>query len=294
MNRILLFLLMIAICSIAICEEVLLYEGFEGEEFPPEGWFLYSFAGEESSWLHGLTSEIEVLIPFSGEAVAMSKSSCGDDGCLFPENYLFTPQISIPIEAENATLRYYVAILDPDFPVETLSILISEDGMILANFELLTSETFDSENSVWSIREISLDMYIGADIIIGFLHHDSTGESAVMIDNIEIVINSGTNERDILRPNPENRLLRNYPNPFNPTTSIQFIVNESIDHVYIDIYNIRGQLIRSLIDAEYPFGDHTIVWNGTDNNGQSVGSGIYFYQMKTKKYTDTRKMILMK
>jgi hypothetical protein len=92
------------------------------------------------------------------------------------------------------------------------------------------------------------------------------------------------------------RLRGNYPNPFNPITTLQFTVDSATtsQHVTIDIYNIRGQLVRSLINGEFTTGDYTVIWNGTDDNGRGVSSGIYFYKMTTENYSATRKMILMK
>jgi hypothetical protein len=94
------------------------------------------------------------------------------------------------------------------------------------------------------------------------------------------------------------KLLGNYPNPFNPTTSISFHVSESttesFNTVTIDIYNIRGQKIHTLVDGLYESGEYSVVWNGLDDNGSSVGSGVYLYKMTTSQTTETRKMILIK
>ena len=65
-------------------------------------------------------------------------------------------------------------------------------------------------------------------------------------------------------------------------------------HVRMDIFNIRGSLVRTLVDNEMNQGEHTVVWNGKDNNGHQVSSGIYFYQMKTSEYSSIKRMALMK
>lgn len=85
----------------------------------------------------------------------------------------------------------------------------------------------------------------------------------------------------------------NYPNPFNPETTISFSVKENVP-VTIEIYNIKGQLIRTLVNETKAPGNHTIVWKGDDDNGRSVSSGVFFYKMQAGKYSSTRKMILMK
>jgi len=88
-------------------------------------------------------------------------------------------------------------------------------------------------------------------------------------------------------------LKSNYPNPFNPTTTISFDI-ASDAHVSIDIYNIKGQKVKTLANGDYKVGRHNVVWNGDDATGRSVGSGIYFYRMTTDGYTATQKMLLMK
>jgi hypothetical protein len=97
-------------------------------------------------------------------------------------------------------------------------------------------------------------------------------------------------------------LHQNYPNPFNPSTTIQFTVDSSHGDfvsevnqpVAIDIFNIRGQLVRNLVNAEFVDGDHSVVWNGKDDNGLDVASGIYFYKLLSGDIQTVRKMILMK
>lgn len=85
----------------------------------------------------------------------------------------------------------------------------------------------------------------------------------------------------------------NFPNPFNPTTSIRFSLKESA-RVKLNIYNLKGQLIKSLVNHEMSAGNHQILWDGKDNRGASVASGIYLYRMQTKDYQSTAKMMLMK
>ena len=85
----------------------------------------------------------------------------------------------------------------------------------------------------------------------------------------------------------------NYPNPFNPTTTISF---STVDpgHVSLNIYNMKGQLVKTLVNTELEANFHEVVWNGRDNNGKVTASGVYFYKMKSSSYTATKKMILMK
>jgi len=88
-------------------------------------------------------------------------------------------------------------------------------------------------------------------------------------------------------------LRSNYPNPFNPTTTISFDMARD-GHVSIDVYNIKGQKVNTLANRVYETGTHRVVWNGDDSTGRAVGSGVYFYRMTTDGYSKTQKMLLMK
>jgi len=92
-----------------------------------------------------------------------------------------------------------------------------------------------------------------------------------------------------------NNLEGNYPNPFNPTTTIKYGIAEQ-GHVSLKIYNAAGQLVRTLIDEEQApqTGGFSKVWNGTNDRGQSVASGVYFYQLTAKNFSQTKKMVLLK
>jgi hypothetical protein len=92
---------------------------------------------------------------------------------------------------------------------------------------------------------------------------------------------------------PLTKLHANYPNPFNPSTTISFN-NAAAGNVKIDIYNIKGQKVKSLVNDYFSSGLHKVEWNGTDEQQKQVGSGVYFYKMKAENFSDTRKMILMK
>ncbi len=85
----------------------------------------------------------------------------------------------------------------------------------------------------------------------------------------------------------------NYPNPFNPSTTIRYSVKET-SPVSIGIYNVKGQLVKTLVNEEKTSGNHYAVWNGLDNNNQPASSGVYFYKMRAGTYSSTKKMIMMK
>jgi hypothetical protein len=88
-------------------------------------------------------------------------------------------------------------------------------------------------------------------------------------------------------------LMQNYPNPFNPVTTISFDMAKA-GRVAINVYGVSGHLIRTLVDNNMDPGRYNIDWDGRDNNGSRVSSGVYFYRMRTADYNSTRKMILLR
>ncbi|RLC53724.1 MAG: hypothetical protein DRH79_02835 [Candidatus Cloacimonadota bacterium] len=90
------------------------------------------------------------------------------------------------------------------------------------------------------------------------------------------------------------KLEGNSPNPFNPITEINFSVAQTSSFVTIDVYNLKGQKIKTLMNDILPAGQHSVIWKGTDDAGKAVSSGVYLYKMKSGNYQNTKKMILMK
>ena len=89
-------------------------------------------------------------------------------------------------------------------------------------------------------------------------------------------------------------LHQNYPNPFNPSTQISFDVPEGSEFVRLNIYNVLGKNVSSLINNVVNPGKHKVEWNAKDNEGNPVASGIYFYELNTPSYTERKKMLLIR
>ena len=88
-------------------------------------------------------------------------------------------------------------------------------------------------------------------------------------------------------------LAQNYPNPFNPETKIQYSIPVQTN-VELGIYNILGQKVTTLVSGVQTAGNYGITWNGKDNSGRSVASGVYFYQLRAGNNEIVKKMMLMK
>ena len=133
---------------------------------------------------------------------------------------------------------------------------------------------------------------IAGNYSVELIINDNREETIVPISLTVTGTNTQVNITDI-----ETQLLENYPNPFNPETTIQYNLKKKSE-VTLAIYNVKGQLVITLVNSFQEAGVHNTVWNGKDINGRDVSSGIYFSTFNAKDeesdYTSVKKIILMK
>jgi hypothetical protein len=116
----------------------------------------------------------------------------------------------------------------------------------------------------------------------------TTGESEVLTEEFVWEVTGNSNNLPL-----KTQLTGNYPNPFNPDTTIKFSLKET-SQVRLDIFNIKGQKVTTLVNSNLEKGQHQINWDGKDDNGKAVTSGIYYYKMTTKDFSNIKKMMLIK
>jgi hypothetical protein len=104
---------------------------------------------------------------------------------------------------------------------------------------------------------------------------------------------SSTSDRTFRPAVFDDALAQNYPNPFNPSTTVAFSLAQTVD-VSLAIYDVTGRLVRTLVNESRPAGNHKVTWNGLDDLGSRVASGVYFYRMRAGSFVATNKMLLMK
>jgi hypothetical protein len=126
------------------------------------------------------------------------------------------------------------------------------------------------------------------------------------IDSIKVMVSKannivslvGSRQMDIRNLIPRDWVLyQNYPNPFNPSTTIEFDVPEvanKIPRVAVQIFNILGQKVTTIERGIHDAGRYSIRWDGKNENGAQVATGVYFYRLLAGDYTSTKKMIMMK
>ncbi|HDZ12047.1 MAG TPA: T9SS type A sorting domain-containing protein, partial [Bacteroidetes bacterium] len=114
-----------------------------------------------------------------------------------------------------------------------------------------------------------------------------------VVSDFKILKNAGVQEKESFHPLRWFSLEQNYPNPFNPTTTIRFKLPNR-ERVWLAVYNSLGEQIRTLTLNTLNGGTHTIVWDGTNDIGKRVQSGLFFFRLQTKEGALQRKMVLLR
>jgi subtilisin family serine protease len=116
-----------------------------------------------------------------------------------------------------------------------------------------------------------------------------TGSGRIQADSLVHAVPSAVNDT----PPPVLEVSQNYPNPFNPVTTIRFELSRPA-HVRVDVFDAAGRRVSRLADGELESGSHTAVWNGTDDNGTRVASGVYVYRVSAGGTVRSGTMVLLK
>ena len=137
--------------------------------------------------------------------------------------------------------------------------------------------TYDVETAVWGISGVQ----------------DRPNDMWVVLIRAYVSFNI-TDVKEVVELMPSSFLLaQNYPNPFNPSTAISYQLS-AVSNVQVKVFDMLGREVATLVNEEKPAGRYQINWNGTDNFGSKVTSGVYFYTLRAGNYLETKKMILMK
>jgi hypothetical protein len=132
--------------------------------------------------------------------------------------------------------------------------------------------------------------FVKADGSMGI--HNAKYAAALLRKSVGLPIVADVKVVDTQVPN-EYALNQNYPNPFNPTTNISFSLPHQ-EHVKIEIYNVLGDLVKTLADQVFAPGTIAITWDGTDNNGSKAASGMYIYRLRAGSFSAAKKMAMLK
>lgn len=256
----------------------------------------------DSPWIK--TSGTDYTISY-GEMVSVKRFSDTDSSFTWKyiapaTHYTRTPTTYFSYQEEADYTPIFVEV-DASQNFKEVAVFVNDEckGAAVVEDELVMVPGYitDLENGVelelraWDESKSSKKMSFNL-----FNHNSSDFEptnSIIKSDNdfYQVKLGSGSLDSDI--ETPTSLAINNYPNPFNPETTISFN-NPKSGNVSLAIYNIKGQLVKTLLDEDVSTGAHSIVWNGKNEIGKAVSSGVYFTKIKTGTVTKIKKMILMK
>jgi hypothetical protein len=146
-------------------------------------------------------------------------------------------------------------------------------------------------NESWQDYEIKYQTWNSDFVVERLVQRWENGRIWVNESYVTITYGEAFSPEDVLA---QSMIMANYPNPFNPTTTISFSLSKNSDVTTLEIFNSKGQLVKTLIHSSLPVGNYRVEWNGKNEQQESVASGIYFYRLVSGKSAQIRKMILMK
>ncbi len=204
------------------------------------------------------------------------------------------PQNPIFIPGSTMAMLYFDSHLHTEYNYDFATVEASTDE---TDWTVLWQKS--GQHDSFNREYVSLCNYAGTQMYLRFRLTDSSTDIALVdpgwtIDNIRIIGGSSVPAGDpALPPAYVNSLGANYPNPFNPETTLRFSL-AAAGPARLCVYNLKGQLVRVLADAQMPAGNHRLVWDGKDAQGRDQGSGVYLYRLESGDFRQTRKMILVK
>jgi hypothetical protein len=166
-------------------------------------------------------------------------------------------------------------------------------------------EADDSNPAVIAFSTLNYNGYHVATVLSGFSFHyirddypnpmQPYPDRADHLRDILAYLGNPLDDPTVVKPVVQytNSLAQNYPNPFNPSTTIKYSIREQ-SHVSLRIYSVTGQLVKTLVNEEKIPDVYTLQWNGENNEGNRVASGVYFYRLVTNDFKQTRKLIMLK
>ena len=202
----------------------------------------------------------------------------------------------IPITERWASVRGFYKMNPDSGDKFSVNVIFIKDTTVIA------AGGFVDSNTVLNYTEFVVNMvYFTSDVpdtavititMFGPNGPDIHAGSVMVVDDISL---SGvaTKAEERAEQRPRDFGLQNYPNPFNPSTTISYFLPEK-SPVKLQIFNLLGQPVRILTEGEQPAGSHSVVWDGRDENGSPLSSGIYFYRLQSRTYSAVNRMLLLK
>ncbi|MCK6562266.1 T9SS type A sorting domain-containing protein [bacterium] len=176
---------------------------------------------------------------------------------------------------------------------QSTAVTLGREAYLIGSFNAPNAKVTLAKNSQLRGSLCAKEILVSTDCL--FLHHDSPG-SLPGPGNLPKPSLDDDDEQPATSDQQQvtsYQLEQNYPNPFNPTTTISFALPQA-GEVSLSIFNTSGQLVKKLVAGAMNAGQHTLVWDATNERGERVASGVYLYVLKAGEFTAQRKLVLMK
>jgi len=202
------------------------------------------------------------------------------------------------IPASENVMLMFDQHLYTEFVYDSVRVEVSTNN---ADWQMIFNDS--GQKDWWQTKYVSLSDFAGLNLYFRFRLTDVSEDPELVdpgwtLDNIKIISGFATcNATPVTDENSDVLSLAilhpNYPNPFNPETTLKFTLSKD-SRVSLSIYNLKGQKVKQLVSQLYASGTHQLKWDGTDDKGSALGSGIYFSRLTANGRTMTQKMILLK
>lgn len=260
----------------------LLQEGFDGQ-FPPAGW-QRSITNSNNTWLQGNLQDLNFnTIDPASVASALCPWVAENQN-----EWLITPSLSL---GTNSIVEFYVGYSTDWLAAATISLLISTDGV---NYTQIWTAENDGQPWGWRSRSIDLSAFNNQSVKLAWRYLGNDGDY-VGVDGVHVITTQGST--DVKNPGEEIptvfSLYQNYPNPFNPATTIEYDVPKQT-MINLIVYDILGQKVKTLERGIKTIGRHRTSWDGTNDFGNRLSSGIYIIRLETDKILSSMKVMMLK
>ncbi|MFC1887359.1 FlgD immunoglobulin-like domain containing protein [Candidatus Cloacimonadota bacterium] len=196
------------------------------------------------------------------------------------------------VQLNNELVSYNAELLDAADSFQYTNF----DLNVFREVEISSFKIYRDNELVTEINDPAIRNYTDEVMVAGTYEYNVTAvydyNTESVFSNTAVAEVSGVDSNDDVIP-VSTELTGNHPNPFNPTTTVNFALKDD-SPVKLEVFNTKGQRVKVLLDTALKAGYHTVSWNGRDDNNKSVSSGLYFYKMTSKNYSATRKMLMLK
>jgi len=219
---------------------------------------------------------VSILTPVDGATISIEGSA----------STMFTASWNAANDAEGNEVVYI-------YQLSSSAEFDASDLLINTNVGTQTEFATDFETMASILDSIGVDVGGSATLYTRVIASDGSNSSAGEPSSMDMSRGRMTGTEHSRQLPDHFALHDNYPNPFNPSTAIQYDLPKASD-VTLTVYNLLGSKVATLVNSHQEAGTHTVQWTGKNQQGYSVSTGVYFYRITAGDFSNTRKMIYMK